>query len=389
MENQSSKARSLGIYVHIPFCVQKCKYCDFCSFPKCSDELKQDYKSALISEIKVASKSLKHHCVDSIFFGGGTPTCLSASSISDVLCAIFNNFCVSDEAEITLECNPATAKEKDFAVLRAAGFNRLSLGLQSVHKIELSTLGRIHSFADFVNTYNDARRAGFNNINVDLMYGIPHQTLQSFEKTLKTLVELSPEHISAYSLNIEPKTEFFSIKDSLPLPSEDEEYDMYRLADSYLEGCGYSHYEISNYAMSNKESKHNLKYWSCDEYIGLGIASHSFIGMTRFSSTTSISSYIDRFKNGADEECRFIEESLSPEELAEEYIMMRLRLKDGLSKKSFYERFGFELDGKYIERMNPFIKSGHIISTDGGYSLTADGMYVSNYILSEILDLGT
>ena len=389
MENQSKNTRSLGIYVHVPFCVQKCKYCDFCSFPKCSDELKQDYKTALISEIKEAASAFGQHLVDSIFFGGGTPTCLSADSLAEVLDVIFDNFSVSNEAEISLECNPATAKEKDFKVLRAAGFNRLSLGLQSVHDNELSALGRIHSFNDFVDTYNDARRAGFDNINVDLMYGIPYQNLESFEKTLKTLVGLSPEHISAYSLKIEPKTEFFSTKDSLPLPSEDEEYEMYKLADSYLEVCGYSHYEISNYAKPGCESKHNLKYWSCDEYVGFGIASHSFIDMTRFSNTTSISNYIDRFKNGYADECRFIEESLSNDELTEEYIMMRLRLKSGLPEKAFYERFGFELDRKYLERMNPFIKSGHIINTDGVYSLTADGMYVSNYILSEILDLGT
>ena len=377
----------LGIYVHVPFCVQKCRYCDFCSFADLNDDVKAEYKKALITDIRSAAEYFGHHTVDSIFFGGGTPTCLFADDLGKILDAILDGYNVSNEAEITLECNPATANKDDFAALVSKGFNRLNMGLQSVHERELSELGRIHSFEDFKRTYADARAAGFENINLDLMYGIPFQTEGSFAETLDTVISFAPEHISAYALKIEPGTEFYRRCEELVLPDEDAEYNMYKLADVKLSEAGYEHYEISNYAKTGRKSKHNLKYWSCDEYAGFGVAAHSLIENTRYSTTSSIKKYLAHF-NGADPATHYkIEEKLSAEALAEEYIMMRLRLSDGLSPDTYNKKYQTELDRKYIERMYPFIKSGHIKNENGIYCLTADGMYVSNYILSEILDL--
>ncbi len=376
--------RNLGIYVHIPFCIQKCKYCDFCSFSKKDDSIKRKYADTLVKNIEAYSAYFADRCVDSIFFGGGTPTCLKTDDLCRILKCINSQYNVSNDAEITIECNPATADRKDFSALKKSGFNRLSLGLQSVHDNELSALGRIHSFEQFKQTFFDARLAGIENINVDLMYGIPFQTKNSFEETLKTLIEISPEHISAYALKIEPGTYFFENIKSLSLPDEDEEYEMYKLADQMLSAAGYEHYEISNYAKNAKRSRHNVKYWSLDDYIGFGVAAHSLINGARYSVGNSINDYISSPISYYD-----VEEQLKENDIIEEYIMMRLRLKDGFSTEEFRKRFSSAIEEKYIERMKPFIKSGHIIVSNGSYSLSTDGMYVSNYILSEILDLGT
>ncbi len=378
--------KPLGIYVHIPFCIQKCHYCDFCS-AAASENIKERYASALIKNIKSVAHNFAEHEVDSVFFGGGTPTCLRPKTLSDILFSIKSNYTVSKKAEISLECNPATANYDDFKVLVNSGFNRLSMGVQSVHDKELQALGRIHSFEDFKKTYSEAREAGFDNINLDLMYGIPFQTEESFKQTLKTIISYNPEHISAYALKIEPGTLFFKNKEKLILPDEDSEYNMYKLAVNTLESAGYGHYEISNYAKEGKRSRHNLKYWNADDYIGFGVSAHSCINRNRYAAMNETFKYSDIILNGLSERYYFETEQLSDQEFAEEYIMMRLRLGDGLSPRKYKEKFSSDLPDKYIKRMFPFIKSGHIIYSDERYSLSDDGMYVSNYILSEILDL--
>ena len=377
---------SLGIYIHIPFCVQKCHYCDFCSAPA-DDDTKGLYTSALIKNIASASEHFTDKEVDSVFFGGGTPTCLSADTLLQILDTVKRSYSVSNNAEITLECNPATVSFNDLKRLSHGGFTRLSLGLQSVHDEELKALGRIHSFEDFDKTYRDARAAGFGNINIDLMYGIPRQTEESFLNTLKKVISYAPEHISAYALKIEPGTLFFKNKASLILPDEDSEYNMYKLAVNELFKAGYLHYEISNYAKKGYTSLHNLKYWSCDDYVGFGISAHSCIGRDRYAATSSIKQYVGSMLYNDPNNYFTSTESLSSEEFAEEYIMMRLRLKDGLSVEEYKKKFLTELPQKYSERMVPFIQSGHIIYNNGRYSFSDDGMYLSNYILTEILDL--
>ena len=377
---------SLGIYIHIPFCVQKCNYCDFCSAPA-GEDLKAQYVSALIKNIESSAKHFSHKIVDSIFFGGGTPTCLPTKKLAEILSAVQSNYTLSDNAEITLECNPATADFSDFKTLVECGFNRLSMGLQSAHNKELKALGRLHTVEDFERTFNDARRARFNNISLDLMYGIPYQTEESFKETLEKAVSFEPEHISAYALKIEPGTLFFKNKESLILPDEDSEYNMYKTAVDLLGKYGYGHYEISNYAKPGFESRHNLKYWNCDDYAGFGISAHSCIGRDRYAVTSNMYDYINTMCSCNDNGYYEITESLTTEEFSEEYIMMRMRLGDGLSERDYQNVFSVDLDPKYIDRLNLFVKSGHIIYNTGRYSFTTDGMYLSNYILSEILDL--
>ena len=377
----------LGIYIHIPFCVQKCKYCDFTSFANQCSETKSRYVEALKKDISLAAQHLKNKTVDSIYFGGGTPTCLSPDDISDVIKIVFDSYNVSRDTEITTECNPATISKDGLRQLHSSGFNRLSIGLQSVHNNELQALGRIHTFEDFLQTYDNAAGAGFNNVSLDLMYGIPHQTVESFQRTLETVASLEPQHISAYGLIIEPGTEFFAKRDSLPLPDEEAEYEMYKMADATLIKLGYEHYEISNYALNGKRSRHNMKYWQLDDYIGFGISAHSLINGKRYYITSKIPDYIDHFLfNDKTEHC-FIEEIPDDLTLCEEYVMMRLRLADGLLVDDMIKRFPNDPLDKYLNRMSKFIDSGHIINSKGKYFLSADGMYISNYILSDILDL--
>lgn len=379
-------AGSLGIYVHIPFCVRKCFYCDFCS-SAASAQTQELYVSALVKDIESSSYVFNDRVIDSIFLGGGTPSCLPARELGKILKTIFNNYSVSNDAEITLECNPATADEESLLRLSDFGFNRLSIGLQSAHNNELRALGRIHDFSDFDKTFNDARKAGFKNINLDLMYGIPLQTEYSFGKTLEIVSSYSPEHISAYALKIEPGTKFHKTKSDLILPDEESEYNMYKSAVLTLKEMGYRHYEISNYAKPAMESRHNIKYWNCDDYVGFGISAHSCLGRNRYAVVSNVNEYIDVITNNTEKKHFTETESLSEKDFSEEYIMLRLRLKNGLSLSEYKNKFGHDIEKKYIERMVPFIKSGHIIFDDECYAFSDDGMYVSNYILSEILDL--
>ena len=384
----------LGIYIHIPFCKSKCHYCDFCSSPS-NDVVKERYVSALKKEISsfVTVNALKNHAVTSIFFGGGTPTQLPAYALPEILETVFCHYCVSNDAEITVECNPGTVSYEDLQVLRSSGFNRLSLGLQSANDNELKVLGRIHSFRDFDVTYYNARKVGFDNINLDLMYGIPYQTQESFANTLHTVAKYEPEHISSYALKIESGTLFYKERDKLILPDEDCEYNMYKSGIEILNSLGYKHYEISNFAQKGYESRHNLKYWNCDDYVGFGISSHSCLGTCRYKVTSSLSEYLRYFENSEHNNASpyfSLDETLSKEEFAEEYIMMRMRLYDGISINDYFERFGNGFEEKYLKKMMPFINSGHIIYSENGKNVrfSDDGMYVSSYILSEILDLG-
>ena len=384
--------KPLGIYVHIPFCQRKCNYCDFCS-ASAGAATKSLYVDSLMHEIAFEHTRdyLSSYKIDSIFLGGGTPTCLSSKSLIALLEAILRTYNVSNDAEVTLECNPGTVDFDSLYELKIAGFNRISFGLQSANDNELNALGRIHGLKTFDITYNNARRAGFSNVNIDIMYGIPYQTLLSFGNTLEKVISYCPEHVSAYSLKIEPGTNFFENRSSLILPDEEIEYNMYMSAISLLKKSGYRHYEISNYAKPGKESHHNLKYWNCDDYVGFGISSHSCIGNDRYEIISSIEKYISYFQNGFEPNYGYAlkEESLNDEEFAEEYIMMRLRLADGLSIPAFNKRFNLDFDKKYMSRVIPYIKSGHIIydASYGNIRLTDEGMYVSNYILTDLLNL--
>ena len=370
--------KKLGLYIHVPFCLKKCLYCDFCSFPSYTEEAMDAYVRRLSADIERYSKDF-NGTVDTVYFGGGTPTLLKERHFGSIFETIDKHYAIDAGAEISCECNPATVDREYLKSIKKIGINRLSIGLQSANDAELRALGRAHSFADFQKTYEDARAAGFGNLSVDLMYGIPEQTLTSFERTLTKVCELSPEHISAYSLKIEDGTPFGKARETLSLPSEDDECDMYELCTKMLSENGYSKYEISNFARPGFESRHNIKYWMGDDYLGFGVAAHSYFGGERFSNSRDIAAYL----RGEDvtEERRAIPER----ERMTEYVMLRARMTAGIDRADFKARFGVELED-FCGSLERYISAGFMRDTFGRVAFTDRGIFVSNTILSDILD---
>ena len=338
------------------------------------------YTDALCRDLSDKAALCGKYTVDTMYFGGGTPTVLPVSSLERILETVFACYRVSKNAEITAECNPATAGYETFLRMRHAGFNRLSMGLQSAHEKELKALGRLHSFEDFCATFTDARRAGFTNLSADVMFGIPHQSTESLLLTLEKLCSLSPEHISSYGLGIEEGTPFGRMADRLPLPDEDTVCEMYRMGAEYLASQGYLQYEISNFAKAGYESRHNLKYWNCDAFLGFGPSAYSDFGGERFGYSRDVDAYIEG-------RAALLErERPTPLQRANEYVMLRMRLCDGVCVAEFDERFGLSFENLFGKTVKRFLKMGLIEGTDKGYRFTAEGMLVSNAILSELLD---
>ncbi len=371
-------ADTLGIYVHIPFCVRKCNYCDFCSVSGSSKKM-QEYVRHLVREIedfeKVGAKT-----ADTLFFGGGTPSVLSIDNFLSIVNSLKKRFRISPSAEFTVEVNPGTVTEEKLRAYRLAGVNRLSIGMQSIHENELKKLGRIHDYADFLEAYTTARRVGFDNINVDIMYGIPEQTKESFEQTLQRVVALSPEHISCYGLIIEEGTPFCDNRQELSLPDEDEEISMYNLAASVLGAAGYSHYEISNYAKDGFRCRHNLKYWNCEDYIGFGISAHSYLLGKRFYNTSVFEEYFtDEVAKYRYDENAFA--GLDPDE----YVMLRLRLSEGVLFDEYKRLFGESFFCGREALLEKFSSAGLARLTDSSFALTERGFYLSNSIITELI----
>ncbi|HBJ18294.1 MAG TPA: coproporphyrinogen III oxidase, partial [Clostridiales bacterium] len=281
---------TLGLYVHIPFCKKKCNYCDFCSFAGLDAAARAGYLRALAEEISSYGGE-EHPPVDTVFLGGGTPSLLTPVEITDLFAALRKTFRILPDAEITAEANPGTLDREKVDAFRRAGVNRLSIGLQSVHESELRTLGRIHSYGEFLDAYRLAKAGGIENIGVDLMYAFPGQTPASFHETLDAVTALAPSHISAYGLIVEDGTPFGERRETLILPDEDEELAMYDDACRTLAAAGYRHYEVSNYALPGRECRHNLRYWHEEEYIGFGVAAHSYYRGVRFANSRDLSAY--------------------------------------------------------------------------------------------------
>ena len=372
--------KTLGLYVHIPFCRSKCLYCDFCSFPRQNEEKMVEYVSALFRDLKEHAPACRDYTVDTVFFGGGTPTTLPAYLLKGLMEEIYKYYNVAPNAEITAECNPITGQRELFARMRAAGINRLSIGLQSAHEKELKALGRLHSFDTFATCFADARAAGFDNISVDVMSGIPYQTPESRKETLQKVLALGPEHISSYDLIIEAGTPFARKRATLSLPDEEAARQMYLEGIAFLAENGYTQYEISNFAKPGFESRHNLKYWNCDEYLGFGVAAYSDFGGVRFGNSRDMEAYIA----GLD----ITEEKGTPdkEERVDEYVMLRFRLCEGIDVRTFEERFGISFEETYGKKLIPFVNEGLVCKEEGRYFLLPKGMLVSNTILSEILN---
>ncbi|MBO5906869.1 MAG: radical SAM family heme chaperone HemW [Clostridia bacterium] len=374
------KTKPIGLYVHIPFCIKKCAYCDFCSFPTSSVDisLTEEYVDALVEEIE--SYRELNLTLDTVFIGGGTPSLLSVHQLAKIMRSVEKAFRLLPNTEVTLEANPATELQKKALDLKTLGVNRISIGLQSIHENELKILGRIHSYNDFLDTYKAVRDAGIGNVNVDLMYAIPEQTLMSLDKTLSEIISHRPEHISLYSLILEEGTPLYNKRPSLTLPSEDEECDMYYHAAEKLRGAGYSHYEISNYSLNSRECRHNLKYWHCEDYIGVGLAAHSCFQGVRYANTTSLSGYINDKSHR-----RIKSDVLSFDDRRFEYAMLGLRLKEGISLSEYEKSFGEDFMATRTELVTKLSVGGYLTVGDGRISLTEQGFYVSNHILAELI----
>lgn len=447
----------LGIYIHIPFCVHKCIYCDFLSSPADVHTRKQ-YVRALINEIyltregKCANKLIKNvlqgdntsyedmeeqavngltsdyalydtvcmadyektimqedisgcvddiktengHIVTSIFIGGGTPSAIDAEDISDILDAVRKNYNVSDKAEITIECNPGTMDKKKAVIYRKAGINRISFGLQSTDNNELRMLGRIHTYEQFMESYKIAREAGFDNINIDLMSALPGQTMESFKAVLEKALSLGAEHISVYSLIVEEGTRLSDNIDSFPpIPSDDEDRQMYYMTKEMLSSYGYEQYEISNYAQKGYECKHNLKYWERCDYLGFGIGAASLYGGRRYTNISDIGRYMDvlaEITNALDKsyvnellQIRTDMEELSKEDEMSEYMFLGLRKTKGIDITDFKEEFGTDIKDIFGEAIEDNIARGLLIHEGNCLYLSKRGIDISNTVMSDFI----
>ncbi len=374
----------MELYIHIPFCVKKCAYCDFLSFPS-GRQVQREYTDALIREIRRrgSNPGLRERRVDSIFFGGGTPSQLPAGWLCEILSAVRDSFTVTEDAEITIESNPGTLNGKNLTLYREAGINRISIGCQSTENEELTMLGRIHTWEEFLDSFQLAREAGFANINVDLMSGLPGQTLSSWERSLRRIAELKPTHISAYSLILEEGTPLYLNQDQFLFPDEEEERSMYERTFEILKEYGYQQYEISNYSLPGRECLHNLGYWTGVEYLGLGLGAASLMENRRFSNTTDIDRYLRL--SDTPEEMEEEEEILSTEERMGERMILGLRLLSGVSAAEFEQEFGQSLTERYGSVIHKY-EQWHLLAWEGDrLHLTREGISVSNQIMADFL----
>ena len=394
----SDEYKRLGLYLHIPFCKSKCAYCDFfstdsvvCRGHKIPEAMKL-FCGALKNNMRIVSERTTQYNVDTVFIGGGTPTALPAKLLIDIVREVERDFYLDENCEFTVEMNPATADKRLLKKLRRAGVNRISIGLQSAHNHELAALSRIHTVGDFAESFQMAREAGFDNINIDVMFGIPEQTKETFMETLAFVVSMKPEHISMYNLRIEDGTPFGEKKHMLPLPDEDTECEMYFDGIAYLESQGYHQYEISNFARDGYECRHNLRYWLGQEYIGCGPAAHSYFGGRRFSLRRSLAQYCKLLETkGTSLPSSLLDESyvIDRKEEVAEYLMLRLRLAKGIDTADFRARFGADFDEIFGKKLEIYIKNGLMTHENGHYAFTPQGMFVSNEILSRIIPFET
>ena len=373
------RENSLELYFHIPFCIKKCEYCDFLSGPATRTR-QEDYIYALLREMKTISEKEKRS-VDTIFIGGGTPSVPDCDVMEKFLKGMREDFNVSPDAEITIEANPGTLTPEKLQLYRKYGINRISIGLQSPKDKELKILGRIHNYSQFLESYHMAREAGFSNINIDLMFAIPGQTCKGWLENLRTVAELGPEHISAYSLIIEEGTPFY--KKELDLPDEDSEYIMYEDTGRILGEYGYHQYEISNYAKKGRRCRHNEGYWTRMEYLGLGLGAASLLGNRRFSNTDSMEEYLKN--SGSPEKIRKNQENLSTYDEMAEFMFLGLRMTEGISVKRFQECFGVSIEKIYGKVIDGYKKQGILIEKNGRIFLSRPGIHVSNTIMADFL----
>lgn len=399
--------KKLEIYVHIPFCAKKCAYCDFLSFPG-NMRMRREYTDKLLEEIRIQSSFVREYQVDTIFLGGGTPSVLDVTDMTAIMGTLKEHYDIAPDAEITIEVNPGTVKMEGLVAYREAGINRVSMGLQSADDTELRYLGRIHTYDEFLKSFQRVRMAGFTNVNVDLISAIPGQTPESWRNTLKKTAMLKPEHISAYSLIVEEGTPFYDRYGghvemesyemspeerrrlmALPdLPDEDTEREMYYMTRNCLAEQGYERYEISNYARPGFECRHNVGYWTGTGYLGLGLGASSYLEGCRFHNTSDFQSYVSAHLDDEAEFCQALRqdmEQLSVKSKMEEFMFLGLRLTRGVSVEGFITRFGQSIRNVYGGVIDKLEREGLLEHKNGYYHLTERGLDLSNYAMSLFL----
>ncbi|EOU2041075.1 oxygen-independent coproporphyrinogen III oxidase [Clostridium perfringens] len=373
----------ISLYIHIPFCAQKCLYCDFPSFAR-KDHLRKAYIEALNKEIISLREKYNNLEINTIFIGGGTPSVLETDELECLLKEVAK-LNMAKDIEYSMECNPGNLTEEKLEVMKKYGVNRISMGLQAKQDNLLKGLGRIHNYKTFKENFLLAKKVGFNNINVDLMFGLPNQRLNEWEETLREIISLEPAHISAYSLIIEEGTAFYNLyeNDKLKLPTEEEERKMYHLAKKILEENGFNQYEISNYAKEGKECRHNLAYWNMDNWIGVGSAAASYINGKRIKNISSVEEYI----NSINEKGEAVEEIInnSKNDNIEEFMFMGLRKINGIDENEFKKRFSMNINDVYGEILNKYIDEGLLIRESGRIFLSEKGIEISNVIMADFL----
>ncbi|MCX0369782.1 radical SAM family heme chaperone HemW [Clostridium perfringens] len=373
----------ISLYIHIPFCAQKCLYCDFPSFAR-KDHLRKDYIEALNKEIISLREKHNNLEIKTIFIGGGTPSVLEANELECLLKEVAK-LNMAKDIEYSMECNPGNLTEEKLEVMKKYGVNRISMGLQAKQDNLLKGLGRIHNYKTFKENFLLAKKVGFNNINVDLMFGLPNQSLNEWEETLREIISLEPAHISAYSLIIEEGTAFYNLyeNDKLKLPTEEEERKMYHLAKKILEENGFNQYEISNYAKEGKECRHNLAYWNMNNWIGVGSAAASYINGKRIKNISSVEEYINSIKDKGEAVEEIINNSKNDN--MEEFMFMGLRKINGIDENEFKNRFSMNINDVYGEILNKYIGEGLLIRESGRIFLSEKGIEISNVIMADFL----
>ena len=374
--------KEIGIYIHIPFCIKKCEYCDFVSYCNKKEYVPQ-YINALKKEIK--NNINKEYKITTIYIGGGTPSSIEENYIADIIETIKLNMNDEDlkdfeNIEVTIEVNPGTVNKEKLQVYKKIGINRLSIGLQETHNELLKSIGRIHTYEEFINTYNLARKIGFNNINVDLMIALPNQTIQDIKENLEKITKLNPEHISVYSLILEEGTPFYNKynENKIKLPDEELERNMYWYVKNTLENNGYMHYEISNFSKKGFESKHNMNCWNQEEYLGFGVAAHSYNNKIRYSNTNSIEEYI----KGSN---KIIHEEQTLEDIQKEYMLLGLRKIEGINIQKFKNKFAQNPIFIFKEQLNKLVDEELIIVDGNEIKLTNKGLDLANIVWEEFV----
>lgn len=387
--------KNVGIYVHIPFCKQKCKYCDFKSYVGKENKI-ESYIKWLTYEIKEIGEGNRLDyennlddlvVIDTIYIGGGTPSFIESKYIKNIMDAIKENYTLADNVEVTIEVNPGTVTEEKLLDYKNAGINRLSIGLQSCKKELLEELGRIHNYEEFENTYKLARKIGFENINVDLMIGLPNQIIKDIKDSLNKIIKLEPEHISVYSLIVEEETPIFKEiqNETLKLPSDELERKMYWYVKDELEKSGYAHYEISNFAKPGFESKHNMNCWKQQEYIGVGAAAHSYTNGVRFSNVDTIEEYISNYEKGKEEDNLIFHEKQNKQSMMKEYMMLGLRKIEGIKIQDFKNKFAENPIFSYRKELEKLVNE-ELIEIDGDViKLTKKGLDLANLVWEEFV----